>query len=177
MTTITEALSELNLLKKKIEKKESVLREAIFNVAHAKDPFESEGGSKDYVGRELQAVSDLRRRFVKIRSSISKANLEHKITLGEETRSIYDWLSWKREISEGEISLYKDLYTRTESQINRVKQQPQVYKDENNENKMVSFIFNHDLGTLSKKQESLTETIEKLDGLLSLKNATITIDV
>jgi hypothetical protein len=44
-TTITEALSEINLIKKKIEKKQQDVIGNLVRWEHLKDPFESVGGA------------------------------------------------------------------------------------------------------------------------------------
>ena len=47
--TITEALSEINLIKKKIEHKKKTAMGLLVKAEHAKDPYESEGGTKSFL--------------------------------------------------------------------------------------------------------------------------------
>lgn len=103
--TITEALSEINLIKKKTIKKQEIVTQNLARAKHMPDPYVNEGGSFEFNKRELQAIKDLNLRMTKIRGAISRANLENKITISGETRSINDWLTWKREISGQEHSL------------------------------------------------------------------------
>lgn len=89
--TITEALSEVNLIKKKIASKQNRITTALVRATHVADPFESEGGSKAMIKSELQGIHDLNRRLARIRAGISQANLETEITIGEDNRTIHDW--------------------------------------------------------------------------------------
>jgi hypothetical protein len=175
--TITEALSEVNLIKKRIEKKIEFLNQNLIRADHVKDPFESEGGTAKKNESELQAVDDLHGRLVKIRSAIATANLANEITIGEKTMSIHDWLTWKREVAERTMVLTASLHKLMKAQLDRNMQQPSVYKDEKGETQLVKLVPNFDISALLKRDEALTVTFETLDGKLSLKNATILIDV
>lgn len=175
--TITEALSEVNLIKKKIEKKISLVTGNLMRATHLKDPFESQGGSIAANKAEVQAVGDLNVRLIKVRSAIAKANLENKITIGDATRSIHDWLVWKREVSEGEQKFYTEVHTRTKAQIDQIAKQPSIYKDEEGKTHLVEFVPNVEYPEFLKKAEVLGDTLEKLDGQLSLKNATIVVEI
>lgn len=173
--TITEALSEINLIKKKLEHKKKSVGGLLMKPDHIIDPYRSEGGTMAYVSKELQAIDDLQKRLIKIRGAISKANCEHDITIGERTQSIHDWLTWKREISKDEISFTNMIVSTVNDQIKKCAVQPQVYEDAESKKHLVVWHPMVDLPTFIKKQEMLSELFENLDGQLSLNNATIVI--
>lgn len=174
MITITEALADIKLIEKKIESKKSFIAGNLVRVKHMPDPL---GDSRDSLTREVQSINDLQARLVKIRSAIAKANIESSITVGDRTKTIYDWLTWKREVATKEIDLYKSIYNGTKAAIDAAATRPQIYKDDQGNTHLVAIETALDYPEYVKKFESATETLEKLDGQLSLKNATIQINV
>ncbi len=175
--TITEALSELNLIKKKIEKKQQTVLGSLTRVEHMPDPFEKVGGSKEYLAGEIQAIEALRKRYVKIRSAIAKVNTVTPITIGPETMTINEWLNWKREQATSALQFASSLATDTKKALDIQSQRPSVFKDDAGNVKVVNVIANVDYPERLKAASDLDDMIEKLDGQLSLKNATITIDI
>lgn len=175
--TITEALSEVNLIKKKIIAKQARIQSAVVRAEHNPDPFLSDGGSSAMVKAESQGIHDLNRRLSKIRSEISRANLGNEITLGEDTRSIHDWLVWKREIAKDQIKFTYDVHRAVKAHLDMTAKQPQVYKDADGNNQLVKWTINVDYAYWLKQNEQLEEKLEQLDGKLSLKNATIVVNI
>lgn len=173
--TITEALSEINLLKKKIEKKELIVAGNLIRVKHIKDPLE--GGSQFYVARELQAIKDLNKRYVKIKSAIAQANIKTLVTIGDDTKSIFDWLTWKRDIADKQTKLLQQINLGIKNHLDSQAQRPNVYKDDEGKVHLVEYELNVDYSTQLAAAQSLSDTIEKLDGQLSLKNATIQVEI
>lgn len=177
MMTITEALAEINLIKKKIAEKETHTMRMVAHPTHLKDPFQSDGGSVAVLERERQSLQDLRTRFVKIRSAISKANCEHSIEVCGMKKLIFDWLSWKREIYKGEIDYLRALMGVHLKVQNEERSKPQVFEDKDGKKVLVTYTYNFDISEIQKQIEKVEEIYGKLDGMLSLKNATIVIDV
>lgn len=175
MITITEALAEINLIKKKIEDGETGVRSILVRASHVPDFYQEHGGAPLMIQRTQQSLKDLRKRLLDIRSGISKANIENKISIDGDERSIFDWLTWKREVYPSlEKSLKEQIQTlkkSAEEETNR----PQVWKDEEGKTKLVSYVRNADLRTMEDEYSKIVEIFGRLDGQLSLKNATITI--
>jgi hypothetical protein len=126
---------------------------------------------------ETQALADLGRRLMKIRAGISRANLETEITVGEETRSVHDWLVWKRELSAPQAAFTKQVHQTVKNSLDAIARQPQVYKDEAGATHLAKLVSNIDYAEWIKADEKLNEKLEVLDGKLSLKNATVTIEI
>lgn len=176
-TTITEALSEINLIKKKIDSNKETITNNLTRVKHVKDPFESDGGTANLIKQKIQSIASLFVRLEKIKGAIAQANLMNEITIGENTKTIFDWLTWKRDISKDHLAFLNQISANVTNQIASNSRNPQVFKDESGNTQLVEVISNVDLSDILRKREIMTEQIEKLDGQLSLKNATIMIEV
>lgn len=175
--TITEALSEVNLLKKRLDHKKKNFVPLTVKAEHAVDPYASEGGTPAFLKKELQAIEDLQKRFVKIRAAISRANLDNVITIGERTAPIHDWLTWKREISKEETSFINSVVNGVKTAQDQVAKQPQCYDAPDGTKHLLKLTTNIDYPAFVKKQEEMSMLFEQLDGKLSLKNATILIEI
>jgi hypothetical protein len=176
--TITEALSELQLIKKKAEKKAGTVLQNLTKPKHVPDQLEKEGGSREFLRREMQAISDLNDRYVRLKGAIAKANLSNLITINSKSMFIHDWLIWKRDIAQKEISQARTIYTDVKRQMDTHQRAPQVYKDDKDGTmKLLEIEPNVDYSDYLKKTEELEDTFEKLDGQLSLKNATIVVEI
>jgi hypothetical protein len=180
MITITEALSEINLIKKKLQSKHQKVKDMLIRAEHVPDAFEKEGGSKEVIAREVQSANDLAMRLVHIRSGISRANLGTTITLTENnlsvTQSIHDWLIWKREIVKDHLAFLNNVNNTVKLHTDSISKQPQVYKDNDGNVHLVKSIVNVHYPDWLALQANISAILEKLDGQLSLKNATVTID-
>lgn len=177
-TTITEGLAELKTIAKRIEKKQAFIQQYLVRQTSMADPFVKEGGTPSAVAREQQSLRDLEERIVKIRSAIAHANASTTITCSGITRTIADWLSWRREVSEKRKAFVATLVAK----INQVRQNAAqkglaVVQNEAAAQNFGDVVVNVDEMALNKEVEALEEMLGTLDGLLSLKNATITIEV
>lgn len=164
-------------MKKKIEKKEQTIKQNLVRVEHVKDAFESVGGSQAFITSEIQSLGDLRRRYVAIRGAIAKANLENRIQLENFDLTIADWLVWKREVAQNELNFFNLAHQSVKNELDRASKQPQAYKDEKGESHFVKVVANADYPTLVKRAETLQTLLDQLDGKLSLKNATVMVEV
>lgn len=97
--TITEALADLKTIAKRIEKKCDFILASLARPEGARDPLEKEGGAEKRVAEERQAIHDLQEYMIKVRRAIQKANESTSITVEGESRSIADWLVWRREVA------------------------------------------------------------------------------
>lgn len=175
--TITEALSEINLIDKKIDSKSPVIIQHLVRVDHSPDPYEKEGGSAQMIQSEFQAVTDLIRRHEKFKAAIAKANLDTQITIGNTTKSVHDWLVWKRDYMEHELKFVKQMLDTVKMNQDTFNRAPQVMKEQDGSQRIVKLLVNVDLPFFQRKLEELVTVKEKLDGQLSLKNATVTVTV
>lgn len=100
--TITEALQEIKTITARCVKKREAIAKYVVRDARIRDPFEADGGTEKWIRNERQGLRDLEERVVKIRSEIQFQNLKSPLTVQGETRSVAHWLTWRREISQGQ---------------------------------------------------------------------------
>lgn len=178
MLTITEALAELKTIQKRIAKKREYIAAFLVRQDGIKDPLDKEGGSLEVIKRERQAITDLETRHVAIRTRIQQVNHATPITVAETTKTIAEWLTWRKEVASGGqqfvTTLRQAIHTaRTKAQQQgwtarsavEVAQQP------------TDLLINLDEAALAAEAEQYETILGTLDGQLSLKNATVTIEV
>ena len=174
--TITEALAELKTLQKRIEKKRAFCRNYVARQECYKDPLESSGGSRTAIARERQAIKDLEERIVRIRTEINIANMATFLDVLGETRTVAEWIIWRREVAPGRQGDLQNLIQslqRFRDDANR--RGSAVVSTDAQATKQTDFIVNINEQELIQESERLEEILGVLDGLLSLKNATTTL--
>ena len=97
--TITEALADIKTTAKRIESKRAFILSYIGRPDGIKDPLEKDGGSVEAIRREEQAIGDLERRIVAMRSGIRRANDATLVEVLGSQRTISDWLAWRRDVA------------------------------------------------------------------------------
>jgi hypothetical protein len=177
--TITEALADLKTIAKRRVKIEDFIKKNIARQKGLVDPFEKEeDGSRGEVKRKIQSLGDLNERVVKIRRSIRHANAETVVKVGSRSRSIDDWLTWRRDVS-GHIGSF---LTQTASGINSIrtssKQQGRAVVSNAADAPELSDVVVHlDEKWLQDEIENHEVTLGDLDGKLSLVNATTMVTI
>lgn len=171
--TITEALAEIKTIGKRLEKKRANVLQFLARQDGIKDPLEKEGGSVSFIAAERQAIADLGSRIVGLRAGIQKANEANSITIAGKTRSIADWLIWRRDVASGEGAFLNQI----RAQLNGVrqqalKQQSTVVAPGSVATSPADYVVNLDEQELARQIEAHEEMLGTLDGQLSLKNAT-----
>ena len=174
--TITEALSEINLIKKKLEKKKQNVLVNLVRAKHIKDPLESEGGSKVYASREVQSITDLQKRLVDIKTAIAIANISTELTISGRTKTIFNWLIWKRDVSDDSLKFTRNIHSQIKNSMDQNTRGPTIYKDSTDKTQLVEFEYSLDYASALKEEQEIQDIIEKLDGQLSLKNATVVLE-
>ena len=174
--TITEALAEVKLLLAKIAKKKEVVLVNVTRYSHVADPFIKDGGGKEMVRRELQAIRDLDIRLVRIRLAIARANLATKLTIGTVERTITEWLAWRKEVADGERSLLMAIAGNVNKTAKQAEQNPPAYKDETGKVKIADLLYNVDADAINLEAQGIDEVLGVLDGKLSLLNATTVVE-
>lgn len=176
-TTITEALAELKTLEKRIAKKIEFVKQNIGRHAALTDPLLDSGGSQKVIEIERQAMGDLWQRGTNIRLAIAAANAATEITVCGETKSIAEWLIWRREVAPKHRDFLMGMnFGITSARTTAKNRDAKVVDDPNQAGRNDILIHISERG-LALEQEKLEEILGTLDGLLSLKNATVTIDV
>lgn len=177
-TTITEALAELKTIAKRIEKKKEFVLTYLARVEAIKDPLEREGGSVQKVAAERQAIRDLQERTIAIRRAIQSANESNAISVNGDSRSIADWLVWRREVAPGQ----KELLEKIRAGVNHARGQAQkrgtrLVESSADAQAPEDVVINVSESELASQIEKMETVLGTLDGQLSLKNATVTVEV
>lgn len=176
--TITEALAELKTMQKRIEKKREFIVAYLVRQDGLKDPLEKEGGSADMIRKERQAIADLETRHVAIRTAIQKVNQSTSITVGTWTKTIAEWLTWRKEVSGGAQGFVTKLRSGIQSARNQALQKGWAVVAPNaSAANPTDLIIAVDEAALAAEAEQYETILGTLDGQLSLKNATVLIDV
>lgn len=185
--TITEALAETKTIAKRLEKKRQFVFGNIGRDARVKDSFEADGGSSEYLRRERQAIADLEKRLVSIRTSIQRSNLATSVAIGRTTMSVAEWLTFRREVAEGRRQFLAAL----NQGIKKVREQVQREGGRINPTGAINalalvegagkspndVILHLNERELIEEQEELEKTLGDLDGKLSLLNATTVVEI
>ena len=179
--TITEALAELNTISKRVLKKKEFVNTYLARPEGLKDPLEKAGGSVKVLREELQAIKDLLMRHVSIRIAIQRSNQETPITVGGTTKSVAEWLTWRKEVAPS-IQTFNATMRHTLDQTRRQAQQRgaavvSASVSVAGDAKPTDFVVNVDEAELNADAETLENILGTLDGQLSLKNATVTISI
>lgn len=177
--TITEALAEIKTVTKRILAKRASISPYLVRDSRAKDPLETEGGSREFIKRERQAISDLENRIVKIKVAISTANLETDLKIGDQQMTVFEWLTWRREISEGSITFLKGVsggIMKLRADIQKAGRGITT-NDNDADVKRGDAIVQIDERALIEEIEQKEAVLGELDGRLSLLNATTVVKI
>jgi hypothetical protein len=180
--TITEALAELKTIQKRLEKKRGMIAQYVARQDGIRDPLDKDGGSVEVIKRERQAIADLETRHVAIRTAIQKVNQTTPITIGETTKTIAEWLTWRKEIADGARGFIEKLrlsvvQARTQAQKQGFAVISATASANTTDSKPTDLVVNVDEAGLAREAEELEHVLGTLDGQLSLKNATVVIEV
>lgn len=179
---LTQALSELHTISKRIETTKERVLTNLTRIESADDPHKGEpDGSFGVNARHLESIADLEKRYELIRVAIMKANIENGITIKNTTKSIFGWLVWKRDIYDGLYERYKTMVrsVRRAHLDNQSRPQTIMVKDANGVEspQMLQIIDHVNLKKIEDRLSEIEEIYNILDGELSLKNAEIVIEV
>ena len=171
--TITEALSEVKLIQKRLERKRDFVKQFLWRQDIMRDPLAGNGGSVEVIQSTLQAIQDLGVRRIQIRSAIAAANRETMIEVEGVTYSIADWLTWRREVAPFERELLVGMRVSIEGarkQAGEKQIRVAALGEEPTERRDIR--VNIDEVSLAKNLDRTETTLGRLDGLLQVANAT-----
>jgi len=176
--TITEALADIKTIGKRLATKREFVGQYLARQEGLKDPLMNEGGSSEAIRETRQSIADLEARIIRIRRAITAANAATNITLCSETRSIADWLTWRREIATAQHAFLCHIQNSVVSMRDRaLKKGWSIVKNEVDAQISTDLIVNIDERELATEIESVNQMLGDLDGQLSLKNATTFVDL
>jgi hypothetical protein len=175
--TITEALAEVKTIGKRIEKKREFIRNYALRQEMVKDPLLKDGGSEKLIQESAQAISDLSQRLIVIRRRVQEKNMSTTITILDTTRSVTDWLTWRKEVAPGQVQFVANLRLYLEKTREQMRTKGVTVGATSVDLKPTDIVVAVDEGMLAKTAETFEEILGTLDGKLSLINATTTIEI
>ncbi|RAL25604.1 hypothetical protein [Thermoflavimicrobium daqui] len=175
---IQQGLSELKLIKKRMDKIQSELAEYSAWSSKKKHPWGIKGANQEYsvkhaekeVQAKIQAYHDLANRFFRIKTAIDRTNLETKITVAGRTFTLHEALIYKNHL----IEMNQNLVFACDQAIRRAEAEVERF----NSRKEKDLVDSADLLYLFPKQEIEKvndfniEFMEKVDAALQIANAT-----
>lgn len=175
--TITEALAEIKTIIKRIAKRRDGIYAYLTRAENLKDPLEKDGGSAEFIKRERQAIADLEARIVALREGIAAANDATKVTINGVTRTISQWLTWRRDVAPNQQSHLALMRARIQQARDQAKRSGATViaaaaAVSGSESKPGDWVVNVDETALAAEIDAMEDTLGQLDGQLSLKNAT-----
>ena len=185
--TITEALAEIKTIGKRLEKKKQAVLMNIARDSRMRDSLE--GGSENFVKSERQAIGDLEKRIVAIRTAIQRSNLTTMTTVGSTSLSVAEWLTWRREVAQGAQTFLSSMNNTIRAIRDKVQRDGGVMHpvtarataivatDKATTVQPIEILLHLDEKALLEEQEMMEKTLGDLDGKLSLLNATTLIEV
>lgn len=176
MMTITEALAEIATIDKRLPKKLADMVPYVARPDQVRDPFERSGGSEKYLREERQSYQDLLRRKIELRAAVAKANAQTTLDVDGTTMTVADWLVWKRECYQATRDLLEGLIDQARRARQLAQQHGGAVLTKNASGETGDVVVSVDERALVADLDALTEHFGKLDGLLSLLNATTYID-
>lgn len=174
--TITEALAELKTLKARIEKKRAGVLPYLLRPAVMRDPMEKDGGVAQWISRERQGIADMETRYVALRTAIQRKNLESKLKVGDAEKTVADWLTWRREVSQGQVQFLAAIGREIANARKDPRTQGRAIKPEGEATSMDIIAHVNEVELLAES-DALVGILGELDGKLSLANATLVIEV
>lgn len=174
--TITEALAEIKLVDRKVAAKQEFINSYLTRQACVVDPLGDSGGSRKVLDQEQQSVKDLMEQKVKIRRAIQDANARTEVTVDGDTRTVADWLVWRREVAPGEQQYLRNLKARIDQARNTAHQNRiALVAAEKDPANSTDLLVNVSEMKVAKRAEQVETILAALDGQLSLKNATTSV--
>lgn len=177
MPMITEALAEIKTIAKRITTKREFIGGYLARQEGVKDPLEKDGGSIAVIRQERQAIHDLESRIVALRRGIQHANETTVVTINGASRSIADWLTWRRDV----VPSHRTFLLSVRDSLGRLRDKAKregitvIPGGTPGEAQPTDFVVNIDERALAQEIEQLEDTLGQLDGQLSLVNATVPI--
>lgn len=172
--TTAEALAEFDRIDRRLARKRQLIEAYLFRDAALRDTLAPEGGTPAVLAAELAAIAALQERKLVLRRAIQAANERAGVTLRGVTRSLADWLVWRREVA-GDRSAF---LTRLRNRIRQARQEAVRAANQAGATAVKRDVIVHlDEKALMEQAEALEETAGDLEGQVTLRNTTGTVDV
>jgi hypothetical protein len=175
--TLTEALAEIELINRHLALKRAFLLAVAVRPGILRDPLAGAGGIVALAMQEQQSLVALEEHRIALRRAIRVTAESVTITIGGQTRTISDWLEWRRKIAPDIREFLGSV--RQQIQIARSQANSWTYGllEAGGSARSIDIVVNLNEPELARQSEMVEEALGNLDGQLSLKSATQTIEI
>jgi hypothetical protein len=175
--TLTEAFAEIEAINRHLTLQHAFLLALAVRPANLRDSLASTGGSAAMVAQEMQSLKALEDHRLAVRRAVRAVAQSATITIGEQTRTIADWLEWRRKVAPGRRSLLRSMRESIQSARKQAQDWNYAQPEGNVSVRPIDIVVNVHEPDWARQSEFLEEALGSLDGQLSLKSATLTIDI
>jgi hypothetical protein len=175
--TLSEALAEVETIGRRLDKKQQLVFAYLLREQQYRDPLRPEGGSPAALAGEWEGIRALHERKVLLRRLIQQAYERTPVTFRDQTRSLADWLAWRRDVAARQAGFLKALGTHITRARRRAARLHQARATGSAADRPADVIVHLNEQELAQQAETLEELLGYLVGQLALKNATVTIDL
>lgn len=172
--TITEALQQIKTSLARIASKRGEVTSRVAQDSRMVDPLQNQGGTREFIKAALQSVQDLEKRIVALRVGINQANLNSSVEINGDSRTVAEWLVWKRELVSNQQTFFVQVSRNIQTGRNNAGTANRTLQAGAAPVDVTVFI---DERKFAADTEHLNEVLSVLDGRLSAFNATHTIEV
>lgn len=107
--TITEGLSNLNLIVKRMENNNQEIQRYSSLLSNEKPYFDTEAKQREELNKLIQSNHDLEKEYARIKSMVDFTNMVTMVNIDGEIRSIHGWLTVVRKTGKILIDTYRSL--------------------------------------------------------------------
>src|SRR5690349_8695386 len=172
--TVAEALARIAAYRRRIDAKQNLVDAYLLRQASYRDPLGAAGGTAAALAAERDSLRALEEQTILLRRRVQNAYEAAPITFGNRTRSLADWLVWRREVATRRLNFLNALSRRIERA--RARAARQGGRDLSAAGK-ADIVVHLNEQELAQESETLAELVGYLAGQLALKNATLTVEV
>jgi large subunit ribosomal protein L7/L12 len=174
--TVAEALAEIETIGRRLDRKQQLVSAHLLRDQQYRDPLRLEGGSAATLTREMETIRALHERKILLRRLIQNAYERTMVTFGNQTRSLADWLAWRRDVSTRQTCFLNTVASHITAARSRAARSFARRSGGLAGDKPGDVIVHLNEQELAQQRETLVELLGYLAGQLTLKNATLTIE-
>jgi hypothetical protein len=175
---IQQGLSELKLIKKRMEKILEELETYSAWCSKKKHPWGIQGANQEYsvkqaekeVQAKIQAYHDLAARFFKIKAAIDRTNMQTKITVAGRTFTLHEALIYKNHL----VGMNQKLVQACDTAIRKAEAEVERYNARKEKDSVDSadLLYLFPKKEIEKVDQFNIEFMEQVDAALQIANAT-----
>lgn len=163
---IIEALKELPLLEKRIQKQTAQIGKYASYGSHVGSAFETEAKQRTELAALVQSNNDLVNRYLSLRKVLNKTNTEVLVTIDKLTLSISEWIAFREKGGKMLIDTFQALT------INNGSNDIRTVQANLNEGAQVGIVRCFDEKLKNVSINEYQEILDKIDATLEMVNAT-----